>query len=282
MALSSSHHPQTDGQTEVLNTTIEQMLRAYVAENRSSWAQWLSVLAYAYNSSVHSSTMYSPNFLLFGYHPQLSTSTINQEFDPSMRPFLPSQKAEHFLETLHALRTSARNALVLAQEKQAKAYNKGRRPIDPIKKGDKVLINPHTLKLVDIKGTGKKLVQKGLGPFKVMEVINPMVYQLCLPGSYPMHPIFNLQHLKKYRTSPEEFGERTTLPPTCPSFEDDLEYEVKAILGHRLSSKATGNQHEYLVQWKGYEPTKDDWILEDTLQNSPTLKRKYLKLHKLT
>ena len=33
MALASSHHPQTDGQTEILNATIEQMLRAYVAED---------------------------------------------------------------------------------------------------------------------------------------------------------------------------------------------------------------------------------------------------------
>lgn len=44
MALSSSHHPQTDGQTEVLNAMIEQMLRAYVAKDRHSWARWLSVL----------------------------------------------------------------------------------------------------------------------------------------------------------------------------------------------------------------------------------------------
>lgn len=67
MALSSSHHPQTDGQTEVLNATIEQMLRAYVAGKRDNWARWLSVLAFMYNSAMHSSTGHSPNFLLFKY-----------------------------------------------------------------------------------------------------------------------------------------------------------------------------------------------------------------------
>jgi hypothetical protein len=34
LALSSAHHPQTDGQTEILNATIKQMLRAYVAKDR--------------------------------------------------------------------------------------------------------------------------------------------------------------------------------------------------------------------------------------------------------
>lgn len=67
MALSSSHHPQTDGQTEVLNATIKQMLRVYVAGRREEWAAWLSVLTFAYNSAEHSSSGYSPNFLLFGY-----------------------------------------------------------------------------------------------------------------------------------------------------------------------------------------------------------------------
>lgn len=281
MALSSSHHPQTDGQTEILNATIEQMLRAYVADNRSSWSQWLSVLAFAYNSSVHSSTLRSPNFLLFGYHPRLSTSTLNEEIDPTSRPYLPSQKAETFIETLQTIRNSARNALVLAQEKQAKAFNKGRRPVEEIKEGDLVLINPHTLKLVDVQGTGKKLVQRTLGPFEVVEVINPMVYRLCLPLSFPMHPVFNLQHLKKYHPSPQEFGDRVVLPSTRPDFEEFPEYEVEAILGHRLTNKATGNRREYLVRWKNYGPADDEWISEDALRNSPTLKREYLRLHNL-
>jgi hypothetical protein len=38
MALSSARHPQHDGQTEIVNRRLEWMLRAYVAEDRSSWA----------------------------------------------------------------------------------------------------------------------------------------------------------------------------------------------------------------------------------------------------
>ena len=76
MALSSAHHPQTDGQTEILNAMIEQMLHAYVSSDKENWSSWLSVLAYSYNSSMHLSTKYSPNFLLMGYNPRTSAGAI--------------------------------------------------------------------------------------------------------------------------------------------------------------------------------------------------------------
>lgn len=78
---------------------------------------------------------------------------------------------------------SVQDLLVLAQEKQAKFFNCGQCPADSIEVGDLVLVNPHTLKLVEVEGTGKKLVQKTIGPFKVMEHINPVVYCLQLPDT---------------------------------------------------------------------------------------------------
>jgi hypothetical protein len=49
MALSSSHHPQHDGQTEIVNKQLEVMLRAYTAGAWDSWAEWLHLLEFAYN-----------------------------------------------------------------------------------------------------------------------------------------------------------------------------------------------------------------------------------------
>lgn len=181
---------------------------------------------------------------------------------------------------LKQVRKSARDALVLAQEKQAKAFNKGRRPVDPIEVGDLVLINPHTLKLVDVAGTGRKLVQRTIGPFEVLERINPIVYRLRLPDTYPMHSVFNIAHLKKYKPSPAHFGDRSSLPSTR-DFIATQEYEVEAILGHKLSACSTGNRHMYLVRWAGYGPTDDSWISEYDLRNAPELKREYLALHSL-
>lgn len=67
--------------------------------------------------------------------------------------------------------------------------------------GNEVLINPHSLKLVDVKGKSCKLVQRKIGPFEVMEVLSPTTYRLRLPDTYPMHPVVNIQHLTKYHCS---------------------------------------------------------------------------------
>jgi hypothetical protein len=69
MALSSSHHPQHDGQTEIVNKLLQTMLRAYISKEKEAWVKWLLLLEFAYNSTVHSSTGASPNFLLYRFEP---------------------------------------------------------------------------------------------------------------------------------------------------------------------------------------------------------------------
>jgi len=44
------------------------------------------------------------------------------------------------------------------------------------------------------------------GPFKVIQKLSPVSYQLQMPASYSIHPIINIAHLEKYQPSPTEFG----------------------------------------------------------------------------
>lgn len=90
-----------------------------------------------------------------------------------------------------------------------------------------------------------------------------------------MHPVFNVAHLKKYYPSPEKFGDRATMPPTR-DLVGSREYEVEAILGHKLTKRKVGNRRMYLVRWVGYGPSEDSWISEYDLRNAPELKREYL------
>ena len=70
MSLSSSHHPQHDGQTEVVNKLLTTMLRAFVAGQKDRWAVWLHLLEFAYNNAVHSSIGTTPFHLMLGFHPR--------------------------------------------------------------------------------------------------------------------------------------------------------------------------------------------------------------------
>ena len=65
------YHPQSDGMVERMNRTIQDMLAKYVAEHQRDWDVHLPMVMMAYRSSVHSSTQYTPHYLLFGHEVRL-------------------------------------------------------------------------------------------------------------------------------------------------------------------------------------------------------------------
>ncbi|CDI76259.1 Similar to Transposon MAGGYgagandpolgenehomologues, related [Eimeria praecox] len=68
-ALSSSYHPQSDGQTERVHRTLEQMLRTYIQSDEREWERLLPALELAYNTTSHSSTEHSPFEVMIGENP---------------------------------------------------------------------------------------------------------------------------------------------------------------------------------------------------------------------
>jgi hypothetical protein len=70
LQMSSSYHPQSDGQIERLNQTMETFLRCFVNACPSKWLHWLSLAEFWYNSSTHSALDMSPFEALYGYKPR--------------------------------------------------------------------------------------------------------------------------------------------------------------------------------------------------------------------
>jgi hypothetical protein len=67
--MSTAYHPDTDGQTESVNQTLEQYLRAFCNFEQDNWSEMLPIAEYAYNNSVTSATAMSPFYANYGYHP---------------------------------------------------------------------------------------------------------------------------------------------------------------------------------------------------------------------
>jgi hypothetical protein len=66
LVCSTAYHPQTDGQTEQVNTVLEDMLRACVLSSRDSWKSWLPLVEFAYNNSYQESIKMAPFEVLYG------------------------------------------------------------------------------------------------------------------------------------------------------------------------------------------------------------------------
>ena len=77
--LSTAFHPQTDGQTERQNSTIEAYLRAFVNFEQNDWARLFFMTEFAYNNAKNANTGHKPFELNGGYHPCIS---YKEDLDP--------------------------------------------------------------------------------------------------------------------------------------------------------------------------------------------------------
>ena len=251
------------------------MLRAFVSENKETWAHWLPLLEWAYNASIHSSTGCTPNFLMFGFEPR---TPIDFLLPKDQGQDVNRSDSERWLALLQMHRDSARRAIAHAQHHQARSFNKGRKPLTDLKEGDKVLVNPHSLEWQESKGEGAKLTSRWIGPFEITQKINPNVYRLRMGDNYPGSPVINIQHLKKYETD-DTYRDRTTLPESFTRKTESQEYEVEKIVGHKRVGKKA--EIRYLLRWTGYGPQFDTWATARDLKNSAELLSEYRRTHNL-
>ena len=96
--LSTAFHPQTDGQTERQNSTIEAYLRAFVNFEQNNWARLLLMAEFAYNNAKNASTGFTPFELNCGYHPRVS-------YEEDLDPYSKLRTAEKLSSELQELMT---------------------------------------------------------------------------------------------------------------------------------------------------------------------------------
>jgi hypothetical protein len=70
LLFSTTCHPQTDGQTEVVNRTLGTMLHAILKKNLKICEECLPYLEFAYNRATHSTTKVSPFQVVYGFNPR--------------------------------------------------------------------------------------------------------------------------------------------------------------------------------------------------------------------
>ena len=236
MHLTAAYHPQSDGQAERHNRTIQDMLSAYVnTSTRKDWDEHLVALEFAYNNSVHRATGYSPFYMLYGQSPNVPSSLLRAA--PSLSPAV-----DEFLAQITSTLSQARDNLAKNQQEMQRQANKRKREVK-YEVGQRVLVNAARL----FQAPTGKLTHKWVGPFEITQVVNPNSYKLHLPPHLQRtSSTFNVTHLKLYHES--DSGRSYPCPPPVGWKHGKPIYAFEKIVAHR----GPKNNREYLVKWKGW------------------------------
>ena len=268
--LSTAFHPQTDGQTERQNQTLEAYLRAYTNDAGDDWAKILPMAEFAYNNSIHAATGRTPYSVVMTFAPSLphdvglrrsESGSTRKRLEPKEVP-----EARERIRKLDDMKKSMERKLTQVQQYYKTWYNKHHTP-------QSYAINQWVLlSTKNIRFRSGKTAPKFIGPFRICEIIGNQAYRLDLPPLYQrLHDVFHVSLLEPMSTRPEEGPENY---PT-PQLEDDdgnQEYEVEAI----VDSRTRNRKQEFLVRWKGWPKAYDQWVpLHPDLNNATRLVNDY-------
>ncbi|PHJ17393.1 retrotransposon nucleocapsid related [Cystoisospora suis] len=248
--MSTAYHPQTDGQAERTNQTIEQMLRCAILGDDSKWADLLPLLEFAYNSSVHTSTKATPFELLYGFTP---CKPICKKFA------IPNTRVEAvFPWKAHVQVQRAKQELRQAQEYQ-KRYADRKRRVITFKPGERVRLSTTNITL---DGESKALKPKFIGPFRIIKMCGPNAAKLDLPKSMLIHPVFHVSLLAHVTPEAPDFKR----PRPRQEAVRDQEYTIEGILDHHEEE----GRRSFLVKWTdgstSWEPAQNLQGAKETLQ----------------
>lgn len=244
---STAYHPESDGQTENLNRTVDQYLRCVLCEKP---VQWTSILPWAewwYNTTYHSAIKMSPFEALYGYAP------------PRVDTYLPNatavEEVDRALRSRDELLGVLKKNLVEAQTRM-KNYTDKHRTEREFSVGDMVFLKLQSHRQHSVhRRSNHKLSPRYYGPYEVLEKIGNVAYRLKLPVTAKIHPVFYVSLLKK------KVGAQVPCHPHLPPVIDPNNprwYPAK-IIARGMFKQGNTAVTKWLIQWLGGAEEDATW-----------------------
>lgn len=252
---SSAYHPQSDGQTEVVNRSLEHYLRCFVADKPSQWSELIHWAEWWYNTTFHSAIKMTPFQAVYGNPP------------PSIPMYLPGTTAVHAvdvaLQDRNELLTLLKSHLTIAQNRMKQQSDQTRTERE-FSVGDWVYLKLHPYRQQSlVKRPAHKLSPRYYGPFQISARIGAVAYKLVLPPHSKIHPVFHVSLLKK------KIGDQLSVTTTLPPITEDgsFGWVPSKVLDMAVIRKGNRSITKWLVQWTGLPAEDATWEEAQTLIN---------------
>lgn len=272
--MSAAYHPESDGQTENANKTLEIMLRSVIDFAQDDWDEHLPAAELAFNNSKNETTGLTPFYLVYGREARMP---IDIALAPLTKAADNPAAAEATARWRAALQQASDNTT--RQQRRQKTYADRTRREVRFAVGDRVLLSTQHLKLIGERKRARKLTERYIGPYRVKRVVNANAYELELPASLKIHPVINISHLKEYRDGAQAFPDRpVSLTRPEPEALDDNgapAWVVDRLLDHRKVKRGARQVDQYLVEWNGYPISEATWEPIENLTGSMELVREF-------
>ncbi|KAK1602114.1 hypothetical protein QYE76_017157 [Lolium multiflorum] len=234
LLFSTTCHPQTDGQTEVVNRTLSQLLRSMIKKNLKEWEECLPHVEFAYNRAVHSTTELCPFEVVYGFKPITPLDLLPLPIHERVN--MEASKRADFVKKIHV----KTKELIEKKGKSNAARKNMKRKEMLFKPGDLVWVHFRKDRFPQLRKS--KLKPRGAGPYKVLAKINDNAYSIDLPeDEFGVSNSFNVADLTPYDgedlgasgSTPFEGGgddediPTSLLPPSSP-IEDEPAVKLKS------------------------------------------------------
>ena len=240
--VTSAYNPRCNGLVERVGQTIDEMLRKYTENNPTDWPLWLPFVAMCYRAKKHSSTGFTPNFLMFGRE-----RNAFLDFSEVSDIGVPNRLIEIY-NLINNTQPLAVTNIGKAQEKQKANQNACLNVSDDILPIDSFVL---------VRNEG------------LLSKTDPRFSNRCKIVGYDQVGNYLLEN---------ELGERLSyglprqklksIPTPAPDTSDgEIIAEVQKILNHRQ----VGNKNEYLVKWRHMKDT--EWIDESKFNTKEVIAR---------
>ena len=255
LTMSTTFHPQTNGQSERTIQLLEDMLRACVLDHKGSCEEHYPVVEFTYNNSYQASIQMAPYEALYGMPCRSSICWTKVGESSITGPDLITDTSEKV--------NLIRQRLLMARSQQKSYADVRHRPLE-FEVGDHVFLKVMPKRGVVRFGKQDKLSSRFIGPFEILERVGTVVYQLALPPSMSgVHEVFHVSMLRRNTPDPVhvvDWGEIEV--DTDGTFEEGL----VCIMDSRDQVLRRKTMRLVRVLWWHRGVEESTWEREDTMR----------------